>query len=99
MLMKVTMPPQQFNDAVRDGTVGQKLQKILETLKPKAVYFTAENGCRGCTLAVDIENPSKIPFYAEPFFLYFDADVEFYPYMTPEDLAHSGLDKMNDMWP
>ena len=93
------MPPQHFNQAVRDGTAGAKLQKILETLKPKAAYFTAQNGCRGGILVIDIENPSQIPFYAEPFFLYFDAQVEFMPYMSPQDLAQAGLEKMNEMWP
>lgn len=99
MLMKVQFTPQKFNDAVRDGSVGNKLGKILETLKPKASYFTAENGCRGGIFVVDVEEASQMPFYAEPFFLYFDAKVEFFPCMTPDDMANAGLEKLNDMWP
>ena len=99
MLMKVQFPPQKFNDAVRDGSAGEKIGKIMATLKPKAAYFTAQNGCRGGILVIDVEDSSRIPFYAEPFFLYFDAAVDFLPYMTAEDLAKSGLETMNDMWP
>lgn len=98
MLMKVQMPLEKFNEAVLDGSAGQKLGKILETIKPSAAYFTAENGCRGGTFVIDVDSPSRIPFYAEPFFLLFDAKVEFYPFMTPEDLQHAGLDKLAQMW-
>lgn len=99
MLLKVQFPLEKFNAAVRDGSVGEKIGKIVEVIKPKAVYFTAENGCRGGTYVIDVEDPSRIPFYAEPFFLYFDARVEIIPYMTGEDLMNANLGALNDMWP
>ncbi len=99
MLMKVQFPLQKFNAAVRDGSVGDKLGKILGFIKPKGAFFTAENGCRGGTFVVEVHDPKQMPQLAEPFFLLFDAKVEYLPYMTPEDLAHSGLEKMNEMWP
>ena len=37
---------------------------------------------------------SKIPSVAEPLFLAFDANVRFYPCMTPEDLQNAGLDEL-----
>ena len=39
MLMNVKIPHQPFNAAVKDGTIGAKLNRILEAVKPEAVYF------------------------------------------------------------
>ncbi len=99
MLMKVKCPVHKFNAAIRDGSIGQKMGRILETCKPKAAYFTAEKGCRGGTFVVDMSDPKQMPLYAEPWFLYFDAEVEYLPFMTPEELVQAGLEKLNDMWP
>ena len=46
MLLNVKFPHAEFNQAVRDGTVGQKVRRILEDTKPEAVYFTEQNGQR-----------------------------------------------------
>jgi len=47
MLMNVKVPHQTFNAAVKDGSAGAKLAKILEAIKPEAVYFTEQSGHRG----------------------------------------------------
>lgn len=44
MLMHVTMPPEAFNAAVRDGSIGKKMQQILADMKPEAAYFTEQGG-------------------------------------------------------
>jgi hypothetical protein len=98
MLMQVSLPHEEFNDAVRDGTVGQKLTRILEATKPEAVYFTENFGQRGAILIVDVPDPSKVPALAEPWFLAFSADVEFHIVMSPDDLAHAGLDALGKKW-
>ena len=91
MLLNVKMPHQQFNAAVRDGTAGSKLDAILEATKPEAVYFTEQNGLRTAILIVDLPDPSKAPALAEPWFLGFEADVEFHIVMTPDDLKKAGV--------
>ena len=98
MLMNVKIPHHTFNAAVKDGTVGTKLNKILEAIKPEAVYFTEQNGQRGAVLIVNVPNDAKIPALAEPWFLTFEADVEFRIAMTPDDLKHSGIDGMGKAW-
>jgi len=98
MLMTIKMPPQKFNNHVRDGSIGELMGRIMETLKPQAAYFTAQGGTRGGILIIDLKDTSQLPFYAEPWFLYFDAEVEFHPYMTPEDLANAGLDEIGEKW-
>jgi hypothetical protein len=98
MLMNVTLPHEPFNAYVKDGTVGAKLNKILEAIKPEAVYFTEQHGKRGAVLIVNLPDNSKVPVLAEPWFLTFKADVEIRIAMTPDDLKHSGIDTMGKTW-
>ena len=94
MMIDFEFPLEPFNTMVKNGIVGSTIQKILETIKPEAVYFAARNGKRGGTMIVDIPDPSGIPKIAEHLFLAFEAKVEFHPCMTPEDLAKAGLDEL-----
>jgi len=96
--LNVRIPHQQFNAAVKDGTVGSKIERILEATKPEAVYFTEHNGERGAVMIVNLPDASKIPALSEPWFLTFQADVEFRIAMTPADLKKAGLDKLGEKW-
>ena len=98
MLMNVEFPLEPFNTAVRDGSIGQKMQRILEAIRPEVAYFSEHNGRRGGTLVVNINDPSDVPSFAEPWFLTFNADVEIRIAMTPEDLKHSGIGGMGKQW-
>jgi hypothetical protein len=73
MLLQVRFPHKEFNEAVRNGTAGSKLNRILEETKPAAVYFTEINGHRGAIMIVNLEDPSRVPALAEPWFLTFSA--------------------------
>lgn len=97
-VMIAKIPHKEFNAAVKDGTAGAKLNKILSATKPEAVYFTAINGVRTAISVVDLPDASKIPALAEPWFLTFAGDVELYPAMTPADLASAGLDALGKQW-
>ncbi len=98
MLLNVKIPHEGFNRAVKDGTVSQKVRRILEDTQPEAVYFTEQNGQRGAILIVDLPDPSKVPAFAEPWFLAFNADVEFHIVMTPDDLQRAGLEELGKKW-
>src|SRR5262245_14124555 len=98
MLLNVRLPHQPFNAAVKDGTAGSKLNRILEATKPEAVYFTEQNGQRGAVLLVDLSDPSKLPGLVEPWMLTFEADIELRPVMTPDDLKRAGLDEVGKKW-
>ncbi len=98
MLVDVNLPLEPFNSLVKDGTVGQKIQQILEDIKPEAVYFREWGGKRGAILIVDIADPSKVPSVAEPFFLTFNASVEFHVVISPEELAQSGLEALGQKY-
>ncbi|HWW07153.1 panthothenate synthetase [Collimonas sp.] len=98
MLLNVKFPNAEFNAAVRDGSAGKKMGQILEELKPEATYFTEQHGQRTALLIVDLDDPSKIPMLAEPWFLTFNANVELRIVMTPEDLKKAGLEELGRKW-
>ncbi|HUZ47891.1 MAG TPA: panthothenate synthetase [Terriglobia bacterium] len=98
MLLRVKFSNATFNAAVRDGSVGKKIHSILEETKPEAVYFTEIDGHRAVILIVNLEDPSKVPALAEPWFLQFDAECSFHIVMTPEVLAKAGLDAVGKKW-
>ena len=98
MLLNVKLPNTEFNAAVRDGSVGKKMAQIMEEIKPEAAYFTEQDGQRSGLLIVDIDDPSKIPMLAEPWFLTFNASVELRIVMTPEDLKRAGLEELGRKW-
>jgi hypothetical protein len=45
-----------------------------------------------------VVDSSRVPSFAEPFFLKFNADCEFRIAMSPEDLANAGLDELGKIW-
>ena len=98
MLLNVDIPHEPFNSLVRAGTVGDTIGKILDTLKPEAVYFTEQDGRRGAVLVVEVASPSDVPRFAEPFFLKFSADCRFRIVMTPDELGKAGLDELGKRW-
>jgi hypothetical protein len=98
MILTANFPHEPFNSLVRAGKAGQIIGKILDDLKPEAVYFTEYDGTRGAVLIIDVAEPSKIPTFAEPFFLNFNADCRFRLAMTPEDLGKAGLDELGRKW-
>ena len=89
-MFKFSIPVEIGNDLVRSGRLGEVAAAVIETIGPEAVYFTAENGTRGGTMIVEVEDASEIPRIAEPLFLAFEADVEIIPCMSPEELGRAG---------
>ena len=98
MLLHVTIPHEPFNTLVRQKKAGPIIARILQELKPEAVYFTEENGTRGAVLVINVAEPSRIPSFAEPFFLNFNADCKFRLVMSPEELERAGLDVLGEQW-
>ena len=97
-VVRVSIPHERFNQYVLDGTAGQKIGRILEEIKPEAVYMTAESGKRGGYFIVNIDSTTEMPKIGEPFFLLFGADVEYFPCMTPAELGQAGLDEIGKKW-
>ena len=98
MLMHLQFPLEPFNKFVKDGSVGQKIQKILEAIKPEAAYFTEREGHRGAIFVVDVNGAADITRLAEPWFLGFNAEVEFRIAMTAEELGGANLEALGKQW-
>jgi len=96
--MNVRFPHEPFNTLVQEGKAGKIIQRILEELRPESIFFTEQGGTRGAVAIIDVESSSRIPFFAEPFFLNFNADCEFRIAMSPEDLGKAGLDELGKKW-
>ena len=91
MLLRVSIPAETGNAAVKAGTLGTTIEKILADLKPEASYFMADdNGNRSASIVFDMKDTSQIPAIAEPWFLSFNATLSFRPVMNPQDLAAAG---------
>lgn len=91
MLMQLSIPVEAGNQAARTDAFGPSFQKILEALKPEAAYFTTTaSGERGGFIVFDLADTSQIPAVAEPFFLAFNARLNFSPVMNAQDLAKAG---------
>jgi hypothetical protein len=98
MLLSVEFPHEPFNSLVRSGKAGEIIGRILESIKPESAYFTEQDGKRGGTLVINVNAPSDIPAFAEPFFLNFQANCKFRIAMTPADLQMAGLNELGKKW-
>lgn len=98
MMILVECPLEPFNTMVRDGSAGPTMMKILDDTKPETAYFGEREGKRGGILIVDVAKPSDVPRLAEPWFLKFNASVEFRVCMLPQDLAEANLDAIGKKW-
>jgi len=94
MLLRAVFPIEPFNSMVKKGTVGKNIGKILEDLKPEAVYFTTTDGQRTALMVINISKPSDYVRYAEPFFLQFDAECSWDIIINPDELKNSGIEEI-----
>ena len=93
-MVKISIPAERGNAAVKDGSLPKIMAEALERLKPEAAYFMAEGGLRTAMLVLDLKDVSDIPGIAEPFFQGLNAGVNFAPVMNADDLK-KGLAKFS----
>jgi hypothetical protein len=91
MLLRVSIPVEAGNAAVRAGTLGATIGRLTRELNPEAAYFFADDdGNRSGSIVFDMKETSQIPAIAEPWFLELNAKVSFRPVMSPKDLDAAG---------
>jgi len=92
VMLKLQMPPESANAAIKDGRFAKVIGATMERLKPEAAYFSTLDGDRGGYIVFDLANPNDIPVICEPLFMELGAKVELMPVMTAEDVQ-AGLAK------
>jgi hypothetical protein len=95
-LLKISIPVEQGNKTIIDGTLPQILQNVLGRIQPEAAYFMTMNGKRTGLIVFDLADPSQIPAIGEPLFQGLNAEIEFAPVMNQQDLM-KGLSSMEPM--
>ncbi|MBI2520483.1 MAG: hypothetical protein HYV97_08695 [Bdellovibrio sp.] len=96
MLMKVSIPVEQGNKALRDGSLQKTVMGLVEAVKLEASYFTTEYGKRTGYYFFDMSDSKLMPTLAEPFFQKLDAEVTWTPVMDMADLK-AGLEKVTKL--
>jgi hypothetical protein len=85
------MPMEEGNALIKDGSIGQAMESILDDLKPEAAYLGEIEGARGGYLVVNMDDGSQIPAIAEPLFLGLGATVQISPVFTPDEIPMDTL--------
>ncbi|WP_328670577.1 DUF3303 family protein [Streptomyces sp. NBC_00328] len=93
VMLRATMDTEKANELIRSGKLPQLMQETMERLKPEATYFTTYEGSRACYMVFDLQDSSRIPVIAEPFFTELGARIDLSPVMNAEDL-HKGLSQL-----
>ena len=93
MMLRFTIPVEKGNETIRDGSLAQTIESLLEGLEPEAAYFWPENGERAGLVVFNMADTTQIPQIAEPLFMNADAAVEFVPVMNADDLR-TALEKV-----
>ena len=92
MLLKVSIPIEVGNEAIKKGILQKTVMNFVESRKPEATHFVADQGLRTMYAVFDLHNPADIPSIAEPFFLHLNAEVLLTPAMNLEDMK-AGVEK------
>ena len=93
VMVKFTLPTQESNALVSDGSIGQTMQSVIGTLQPEAAYFCHVDGRRGGYLVANLEEGSELVTKLEPFWLELGATIETFPVMNTDDLR-AGLQSL-----
>ncbi len=86
MMLKVTIPVEAGNKAIKDGTLPRIIKNTIDRLKPESAYFLPEDGKRTGIFFFDMQNVSQIPAIVEPLFMGMNASLTMLPVMNAEDL-------------
>jgi hypothetical protein len=61
VMVTFSIQPEKGDALIKDGSMGEIVQFILEEIKPEAVYFTTTEGTRGGIIVNNVDEAFQIP--------------------------------------
>jgi hypothetical protein len=89
MMLKVQIPPDGGNQAIKAGNQGAIFQALIDQIKPEAVYFTQEDGLRTAYFVYTIHETTDFAAIHEPLIQGFGARVYDMPALTWDELKNA----------
>ena len=89
MMLKVQIPPDGGNEAIKAGNQGAIFEALIDQIKPEAVYFTQEDGLRTAYFVYTIYETTDFAAIHEPLIQGFGARVYDMPALTWEELKQA----------
>jgi hypothetical protein len=86
MMLRIQIPVESGNEALKSGVLGATVRAFVERAKPECIYFTLADGWRTIVAVIDMQSAAEMPPLGEPFFLELDASIEATPCMNSEEL-------------
>ena len=80
------MPTEHSNRLVQDPNFLQKLEGVLNQIKPEAAYFNPIEGERGGYMIINLSSADMIATIAEPLWMMFNCKLDISPVMELKDL-------------
>ncbi len=92
-MVKFTIPTQEANPLVKDGSIGQTMETLMGNLQPEAAYFGPIEGKRGGFIVINMEEGSDVVTKLEHLWLELGATIELFPVATADELR-AGLQSL-----
>ena len=89
MMLKVQIPPDGGNQAIKAGNQGKIFEALIKQIKPEAVYFTQEDGLRTAYFVYTIHETTDFAAIHEPLIQGFGARVYDMPALTWDELKQA----------
>jgi len=86
LMLKFTIPVERGNRAEKDGTLGQAIQALVQSVNAEASYFALEDGKRMGIVIFEETDQARMPVINEPLFAALDAAIEIQPVLSADDL-------------
>lgn len=94
VMLRVSIPVDQGNKALKEGTLAKTISGFVERARPEACYFLPYRGRRTAFFFFDLAEPGALPPITESFFTALNAEIEVVPAMNFDDLKR-GLQHMS----
>jgi hypothetical protein len=92
-MVKFTIPTQEANPLVKDGSIGQTMESLMGNLQPEAAYFGPIEGKRGRFIVINMEEGCDVVTKLEHLRLELGATIELFPVATADELR-AGLQSL-----